>query len=458
MSETVDLEKNIAELINKKIDEVKSGNDSNVAEFKIENEKTINEFKAEFEKNFNEFKTEFGDEFKKMQEEIKTDNSNSIAVGMASAFKAITSTQAFKDQLKTAKTNKNEFRLDIYNVMKAVKEGDAEKGLNVYGEDSDNGLTDTNIFEASTPAQALDALWAFINADHVEEIKLQSPFIFPYISISPTNKPVYTYSEIVPKIPVNTYAGYKVVKEGGLKPTQDLAISNSKTKAIKLAKGMVYTLELEEDIPNWSNMVRNLLSAEYALAQQDAILKYVDVANPTSPNNGILNNNVGFDASKVQKAIPNPTLIDVIKAISAQVNTTKKYNYGLPFKPNAVFLNPLTYEYEIGMLKDTQGNYNAETDFMTRLQREYGITIVLRDEIPVGKIAEGDFKKFQVKPYKPFSLRIAYIDDMAIHNQTLTIAEGRHIQFLPVLDKPAIVYTDISVVKTALAAGPTPAP
>lgn len=450
----LELEEKIAKLINEKIDEVKSGNDDNVKEFKVENQKTFDDFQKNFEKNLKELKDEFGDELRVLQEEIKTGSRQAVAIGMTSAFKAITATDEFKEKLKEAKASKSDFRLDIYSVMKAMKDGDVNKGLNVYGEDSDNGLTDTNIFEATTPAQALDALWAFINADQVEGIKLDTPFIFPYISVSPTNKPVYTYSEVVPKIPVDTYAGYKVVKEGGLKPTQDLAISNSKTKAIKLAKGMVYTLEVEEDIPNWSNMVRSLLSAEYALAQQDTILKYVDVASPTSPNNGILNNNVGFDATKVQLAIPNPTLIDVIKALSAQISTTKKYNYGLPGKANAVFINPLTYEYEIGMLKDADGNYNAETDFMARFEREYGIKIVLRDEIPTGKIAIGDFKKFQVKPYKPFSIRLAWIDDMAIHNQTLTIAEGRHIQFLPVLDKPFIVYTDISIVKTALAAGP----
>lgn len=449
-----ELETKIAEIINKKIEEVKAGNEENVKTFQVENKKTFDEFKNEFAKNFDEFKEEFGEELRTMQEELKSETKKIVAVGMTSAFKAITATSEFKEKLKDAKASKSDFRLDIYEVMKAMKEGDASKGLNVYGEDSDNGLTDTNIFEATTPAQALDALWAFINADQVEGIKLDTPFIFPYVSVSPTNKPVFTYSEVVPKIPVDTYAGYKIVKEGGLKPTQDLAISNSKTKSIKLAKGMIYTLEVEEDIPNWSNMVRSLLSAEYALAQQDTIMKYIDVAAPTSPNNGILNNNVGFDATKVQLVIDNPTLIDVIKAISAQVATTRKYNYGLPGKANVVVINPLTYEYEIGMLKDANGNYNAETDFMMRLQREYGITIVLREEIPVGKILMGDLKKFQVKPYKPFSIRLAWIDDMAIHNQTLTIAEGRHIQFLPVLDKPFIVYTDISVVKAALAAGP----
>ncbi|KGT09540.1 hypothetical protein NV63_06855 [Elizabethkingia anophelis] len=459
-----ELEKQLAEIVDKKIQEVIDGNEKNVQEFRVENETTFKEFKEGFEKelkklsdkNSEEFK-ELAEEVKQMQEEYKSKITTDVAVGFKSAFIAITSTDEFKAKLMESKETNKDFKVDIYEVLKAFKNGE-EKGLNVYGEASENGVTDTNVFGATTPDQALDALWAFLNADQVARIELDTPFIFPYVSVTQTNKPVFTYSEIVPKIPVNTYAGYKVVKEGGLKPTQDLAISTTKTKAIKLAKGMIYTLEVEDDIPDWTTMIRTLLAQEFALAQQDAIMKYVDPSNATAQNNGILNNNVGFDATKVMAKVQAPTLIDVIKAISAQVSTTRKYNYGLPGKATVAVINPLTYEYEIGMLKDTQNRQLVETDFRKRMREEYGIEIVLREEIPVGKILEGDLKKFQVKPYKPFSIRLAWIDDLAIHNQTLTIAEGRHIQFLPLLDKAFIVYADIAVIKTALAAGPTPAP
>lgn len=461
-AELTEQEKKLATLVQEKLDEVKSEVDENSTEkFRVLKEDTLKEIKDNFKSQFDEIKGQIKSTKDELLDEVdKASNkgnvvNQSINLGLKTLLNSVTATDEFKTALFNSKnTSGKDLILDLHDLGSQFKDSGTLKGLNVYGEASDNGLTDTNIFEATTSEEALDSLFLFINSDDVDMIKLRAPFVFPYLSVIPTNKPVFAYSEVVPKTPVGNDLGFQVVKEGGLKPLQDMAISSSKTKPIKLAKGMVYTMETEEDIPNWNFMIRDLLSQEHSLAQQEAILKYVDPTDPLSDNNGFFNNCVPFDPSTVQSSVQDPNLVDVIKACVAQVRTSYKYNFGAVGNPNAVFLNPLTYEYQISMLKDGENRPLVETDFRQRMKSEYGIDIVTDLSIPEGQIFCGDFKKFYVRPYKPFSIRLAWINDMAIHNQLLTIAESRHIQYLKSFDQIFIICDEIDLIKTALGAGP----
>jgi len=362
------------------------------------------------------------------------------------------------DQVKSGSRNNLEFNIDFNSIA---------KGLNLYYEtvstdnpNLTNGLTDTNIFDPNgdqaglTPQErydfAFDQFFNVLDSSMIRGIELRDTFIFPYINLSRTSIPALRWTEYLPVTPL----GFEIVKEGELKPTQDITLSTSKIGSLKIAKHMMFTEEIWQDLPRLENVVFNLLVQEFALKRQDAILNY-DSANDLE--DGIFIQATPFDVNTVKIAVQDPSILDVITAMLVQIETATNYDFGATSKNvNFVGMNPLDYGYLFMMKKD--GENNSQTLAMFDMLQRMGISIVTDLAIPEGKILVGDLKKYNVWEYQPYSVRFGLVNDQFIYNQFTIVAEGRHMQGMSVLDRKNIVFDDIAVIQQALSDGPVVTP
>ena len=439
------------------VDAVKPIIEEKAKQFSIENEEVKKEIQDNFNKEIKGIRDSFEQEFKsakkdldelgkKIDESFKSRNSVEDITKMMTLkalTRAITRTDSFSEHLREAVKNKKSFIVDF---------GDVAKGINVYGEASENSLTDTNIFGASDSAVAFDSLFNLLNSDEVKGVSFRDTIIFNYITVSRTSKPIITSSEIVP-IPddENNPLGYGIVKEGGKKPTQKIGITSAKYGNKKIAKHMAFSEESFDDIPQLENVIYTMLFQEFMLKREDVVMKLVDSVNPA--HNGIINNSVHFDPNTVGDVVQDPSLSDVILSMANQVSLSENYSYGDSATANVCLLNPSDYLYGLVLKKDADNNLQYEM-FRKLMREEFDINVIPTKIIPKGYVFVGDLKKYRFYEYKPYSVRIGWINDMFIHNQFAIVAEGRHIQFIPTWDKRALVYEQIELVKTALSNGP----
>lgn len=369
--------------------------------------------------------------------------------------------------LKNLKTIGESVKNGRSNIEFSIDFKSIAKGLNLYYEtvstdnpNLTNGLTDTNVFDPNgdqaglTPQErydfAFDQFFNVLDSSMIRGIELRDTFIFPFINLSRTSIPALRWTEYLPVNPL----GFEIVKEGELKPTQDITLSTSKIGSLKIAKHMMFTEEIWEDLPRLENVVFNLLVQEFALKRQDAILNY-DSANDLE--DGIFLQATPFDVNTVKVAVQDPTILDVITACLVQIETSTNYDFGATSKNvNFVGMNPLDYGYLFMMKKD--GENNSQTLAMFDMLQRMGISIVTDLAIPEGKILIGDLKKYNVWEYQPYSVRFGLVNDQFIHNQFTIVAEGRHMQGMSVLDRKNIIFDDIAVIQQALSDGPVVTP
>lgn len=287
-----------------------------------------------------------------------------------------------------------------------------------------------------------NALLDMLNADEINDLRLNSPFIEDFATVTNTSKPVYTYADYLPKD-----GDVDFIAEGGEKPQLDLNVEIRTETPRKAAGYEILTEESITDIPRMESNARGGLLKKYLLRRQNGILFGDGIgANPL----GVTNIASAFNpASWVGEKVQNPNLHDVMIAVANQIYTAQSYADDVEFYPNVAFVNPADFA-ALRVSKNANDNYIFPSFTLFNEKTIDGIRLISKNKIPAGKILMGDFKKLSIINYIAYSVRIGWINDQFIKNLFTLLGEGRFYVFVRNLEQRAFVYDDIANVITGI--------
>ncbi|MCK5017839.1 MAG: phage major capsid protein [Candidatus Peribacteraceae bacterium] len=287
-----------------------------------------------------------------------------------------------------------------------------------------------------------NAVLDMLNADEINDLRLNSPFIEDFATTGKTSKPVYTYVDYLPG-----EGDINFIAEGGEKPQLDLDITVKTEAPVKAAGYEVLTEESIDDIPRMESNARSLLFKKYLLKRQNGIL-FGDGAgaNPT----GVTIIASAFNPlTWVGDKILAPNLHDCVIAAANQIYTTTSYTDDVEFYPNVMFVNPADFA-ALRVTKDKNNNYIFPSFSLFNDKTIDGIKIVSKNKIPAGYMLIGDFTKLNIIDYIAYSVRIGWINDQFIKNLFTMLGEGRFYVFVRALEQRGFIYDTIANVKAGI--------
>lgn len=264
-----------------------------------------------------------------------------------------------------------------------------------------------------------------------------------YATVTNTDKPTYSYSELEPKD-----GDYTFVAEGAEKPQIDFKWTNRFAEPFKIAAYEVLTEEAVTDVARMESVAREYLRKKHDLFKADRL--YFGTGNAGQPSGATVYGRQ-FVAGNMANAVQSPTFMDVINAGITDIYTTHNYTDETPFMANLVLVSPMDFFLQMVAAKDFQGRPLYPQAGLFNSVTIGGVTIKPWAKIPAGKIFLGDMKKVNLINYVPFSIRIGWINEQFIYNTFTMVGESRYFQFVKNFDRQAFIYDDIATIKTAIA-------
>lgn len=345
---------------------------------------------------------------------------------------------------------------DFINSAKvAIETGAIGKGMSKNAWESPESIankvapttvtTTTNI----TTDTGGNALFDMLNADELDDLNLQVPFIEEYCSVSRTSRAAFIYAD---PLPLNGDAGFTA--ENAPKSQLDI---NWQVKSLSPKKVTGYEVLSEEavtDIPQMQSVANNLLLKKVMLKRQNGILFGDGTGNQPL---GVKSLAKAFDpttwSANGNDKVINPNLYDAVIACANAIQNTFNYVDENEYFPNVAFLNPKDFaalklkKNEFGMYLFPQFVIGPNKDQVIE-----NMTIISRRQIPAGKIMIGDFTKLRIINYVDYNLRMGYINDQLINNLFTMVGESRFFTLIKTLDQIAFVYDDIQNVYNGIQA------
>jgi hypothetical protein len=263
-----------------------------------------------------------------------------------------------------------------------------------------------------------------------------------YTTTSNTNSPNYPYTEVLPKD-----GNYAFLAEAATKPQIDFKMETRFATPVKAAAWEKLTEEAMDDIPRMNDLANQILLKKHNIFKQRGIIS----GDGISPNpKGILEYGRAFVPGDMAGKVQAPNFMDVINAAIADMRTTHNYQDEIPYIANVVMLNDIDFFLEVQSAKDTTGrplfNYNPITQVATM----GSVAVIPTPEIEAGNILVADVTKYNVVNYKPYTVRIGWVNDDFIKNQFVILGESRFYGFVKKLDEQAFIYDSIDTIKDAL--------
>lgn len=209
------------------------------------------------------------------------------------------------------------------------------------------------------------------------------------------------------------------IAEGALKPQIQHQFTVETSVAKKAAGWVELTEEFDQDLPQFSTVVRRLLQVDVERAWDDQI--QIDIQNAAHP----------FDITSLNGEIFDANRWDAVMAFLAQIGS---YN----FVPNGVAINWIT-NVMLQSAKNANGTYLLPT-FAPMIND----LLVFANKMQVGNALVGDFKQYKVDIYKDFVLKIGWINDELIHNMFAIVGEMRYHSYISTARKKALVYDSLA--------------
>lgn len=266
------------------------------------------------------------------------------------------------------------------------------------------------------------------------------------MTVSTTNTPNATYSEMIPKD-----GDYSFVSEGGVKPKIDFRWENRYPKPKKAAAYEVLTEEAVTDYSRLESIARQYLQKQHDLFKVNGLF--------FAPGTGDLPTGATvygrtFVAGDMADRFPNGStkFMDHVNAAITDVYTTQNFVNEAEYMPNVVMISPIDFFIEFQAAKDGDGLPLYPQASLFNVVNIGGVTIRPWTKIPVGKIFVADMSKYNVVNYVPFSIRIGWINDQFITNKFTMLGESRYFQYVKNLDQAAFIYDDIATIKAAIEA------
>lgn len=219
------------------------------------------------------------------------------------------------------------------------------------------------------------------------------------------------------------------VQEGAAKPLWNTRFKVEMSQAKKTAAMSVITEEFDQDLPGFTTIVQRLLTETVARKWDDDVYAAV-IAAATAYNITGLNGQVD-DAN----------LYDALRAMIAQVGKNN-------FNANFAGINPVTGAL-LEMQKSATDRLYLTPPFLQRLQG------MLREgnKVAEGNALVGDITQYNVDVYKDMVLKVGYNSDDFQRNQFSTIAEVRYHDYISTNRKTALVYDQLTRIRTLIDSG-----
>ena len=265
-------------------------------------------------------------------------------------------------------------------------------------------------------------------------------------TVSSTNTPVVTYTEMLPKD-----GNYAFVAEGGSKPQIDWKWENRFAEPKKAAAHEILTDESIQDVARMQSVAETYLRKKHDLFKVDAVY-FADGTgeNPTGATVAAR----AFVAGDMTDifAAGTSNFMDVVNAIITDIYTTQTYTDEAPYMPNIVMVSPIDFFIELVSAKTSTGQPLYPQAGLFNQVTIGGVTIKPWIKIPVGKIFVADMTKDNIVNYIPYKVMIGYINDQLIKNKFTMVGESRYFQYIKNLDLNAFVYDTIATVRAAITA------
>lgn len=327
-------------------------------------------------------------------------------------------------------TNKTKIR-DIY---------ESEKGHIIFEPNMDEvNKVVGDIFRANGLIGTVPAY----NDVNMENVSLRNDnSLLNLCSRSNTSKPSHPYTQIT---------GYEgdvaFTAEGGTKTQLDLDWITEYATPFKPAGYEVFTEEVIDDIPRIKSVAQKFLKDRHDLVRVNGI--YFGDGTGNNPTGSTVNARI-FNAAGPftgQFAAGTTNIMDVINACVTDIWTTHNWVDEASYKANVVMINPIDFFVQFVGAKD--GN-NLPLFPQATLFNEVTIgnmRIMPYEKIPVGKIYVADQKVVNITDYKPYSIRIGWINAQMIENKFTMVGESRGHVYTKSNDLQALIYDDIATIK-----------
>ena len=290
-----------------------------------------------------------------------------------------------------------------------------------------------------------NAVLDMINSDELNSMRLRDTWIQEYATVTRTSKPVYTYTDYIPK---EGDAGF--VAEGGTKPQLDLQAAVRSITPNKCAAWTDLTEEAVDDIPRMQSEAGVNIFKKVMLKKQNGILFGDGIgANPT----GVTTIAAAFDPLTWpnKEAAGSTNLKDWVVAAANQIQNAENYADDVDYYPNVAFVNPTDYNSLLVKKASTQGQYMFMNIELGSTNQTLGqVAIIAKKEIPVGSILIGDFTKLNIINYVDYFVKMGYINDQLITNEFTMLGETRFYTLVRELDKVAFVYDTFANIQAGI--------
>lgn len=235
-----------------------------------------------------------------------------------------------------------------------------------------------------------------------------------------------------------------ITAEGGIKPLFSSSYSNAEAVAKKIA----VRIKVSEEFEDFTEFYNDLMMRMKRNLTQRLEAEVANGAGGSDHLAGITANSSAFTITTYNGTVVEPTIVDVILAISAQMRA-------LNFSPNVVFLNYQDYA-SLMFEKDTTGRPISAED----KARISDLTIIPLNttSIAVGSVLVMDDRYWQLfvnnvtlkEGYGVQKVGAEYLSDLDVNMRTI-IAETFVKSFCPATEIGSSVYGNIATIKAAIA-------
>lgn len=321
--------------------------------------------------------------------------------------------------------------------------------VELYSSHEDAEKAVGNITTASvTTTTGGNAILDTINADEINGINLQTPFVEQFSTVSRTSKPVFVYTDYIPK---EGDVGF--IAETAAKTELDLKLETRYVTPKKAAGYEILSTEAIQDVPRMQSEATGMLFKKYLLKRQNGIL-FGDGTGDTPT--GVTSLARAYDPASwdATNKVQDPNLYDAVIAAATQILTTHNYTDEAEFYPNVAFVNPAIIN-SLKLKKNEFGMYLFPTFQINGGQGTMNVdnfVLVGKREIPAAKILIGDFTKLRIINYIDYAVTMGWINDQFIKNMFTMVGEGRFMTLIKNLDRNAFIYDDISAIISGITA------
>jgi len=350
--------------------------------------------------------------------------------------------QEIKETSDNAKGKNFEAQLDTFlneNKSKITDIFNAEKGHIIFEPDmKEINKAPADIFRANGLIGTVPAY----NDVSMENVSLRNDnYLLNLCSRSNTNKASHPYTQIT---------GYEgdvaFTAEGGTKPQLDLDWITEYATPFKPAGYEVLTEEVVDDIPRIKSVAQKLLKDRHDLVRVNGVYFGDGLgANPTgSTVNARAFAAAGAFTDKFASGTAN--IMDVVNACITDIWTTHNWIDERSYRANLVMLNPIDFFLQFVSAKDGNGLPLYPTATLFNAVTIGGVRIMPTEKIPVGKIYVADQKVVHITDYKPYSIRLGWINAQMIENKFTMVGESRGHVYTKSNDLQALLYDDIATI------------